>query len=105
LSFYADRAGKPPRGRLDDLATVASLVTDAVLAIQSGSPARELAGSLANAAEHLAVVHQASGMIAVQLGSTVQDALVRLRARAFSDGVGVDDVARLVVARRLRFEQ
>jgi hypothetical protein len=105
LSFYADRAGKPSRGRLDDLATVASLVTDAVLAIQSGSPGRELAGSLANAAEHLAVVHQASGMVAVQLGSTVQDALVRLRARAFSDGVGVDDVARLVVARRLRFEQ
>jgi GAF domain-containing protein len=50
-----------------------------------------------------AVVHQATGMIAVQLGVSVAVALVRLRAHAYTDGRGLDDVAADVVARRLRF--
>jgi hypothetical protein len=49
------------------------------------------------------VVHQAAGMIAVQLGITVADALVQLRARAFSTDRPIVDIARDVVARRLRF--
>lgn len=48
-------------------------------------------------------VHQASGMITVQLGCTVDDAIMRLRAYAFAQGVSIDTVARRVVARRLDF--
>lgn len=52
-----------------------------------------------------AEVHQASGMIMVQLGIPIADALARLRARAFAEGRPVSAVARDVVARRLRFEK
>ena len=43
------------------------------------------------------VVHQAAGMVAVQLGVPVERALLRLRAYAFSSGRTVSDVAADVV--------
>jgi hypothetical protein len=48
-------------------------------------------------------VHQATGMIIVQLGVTAAVALVRLRAYAYAHDRRLHDVARDVVARRLRF--
>jgi hypothetical protein len=47
-------------------------------------------------------VHQATGMITVQLGVTAAVALIRLRAYAYSHDRRLRDVARDVVARRLR---
>ncbi|MFC4492936.1 GAF and ANTAR domain-containing protein [Streptomyces ovatisporus] len=49
-------------------------------------------------------VHQATGMITVQLGVTAAVALVRLRAYAFSQDRRLSEVAGDVVARRLRFD-
>jgi hypothetical protein len=48
-------------------------------------------------------VHQATGMISVQLGVTATVALIRLRACAYAEGRRLHDVAGDVVARRLRF--
>lgn len=53
---------------------------------------------------HQAVVHHASGMTAVQLGITVDEALLRLRAFAFAVDRAVADVAGDIVNRRLRLE-
>lgn len=50
-----------------------------------------------------AEVHQAAGMVSVQLGVSVLDALVRLRVHAHSRDQRLTDVARSVVERRLRF--
>lgn len=49
-----------------------------------------------------AEVHLASGMAAVQLGVSVDDALDRLRGLAFRDGRPIGDVADEIVSRRLR---
>lgn len=49
-------------------------------------------------------VHQATGMISVQLGVSLAEALVRLRAYAYADGRLIAEVASDVVARRLRFD-
>jgi hypothetical protein len=51
-----------------------------------------------------AVVHQATGMIIVQLGVTAAVALARLRAHAYAHDRRLREVASDVVARRLRFE-
>ncbi len=48
------------------------------------------------------VVHNAAGMVSVQLGISVTEALIRLRAYAFSNDRLLTDVADDVVARRLR---
>lgn len=50
-----------------------------------------------------AEVYQATGMIAVQLGIGVTEALSRLRAHAFAVDDPVVDIARDIIARRLRF--
>jgi len=48
-------------------------------------------------------VHQATGMLIVQLGGDAATALVRLRAYAYAHDRRLSDVADDVVARRLRF--
>jgi hypothetical protein len=50
-------------------------------------------------------VHQATGMLIVQLGVTATVALIRLRAYAYVHDRSLADVARDVVARRLRFHR
>lgn len=50
------------------------------------------------------VVHQATGMLIVQLGVTAAVAMIRLRAYAYAHDRRLRDVAADVVARRLRFE-
>jgi ANTAR domain-containing protein len=48
-------------------------------------------------------VHQATGMIAAQLGVSLGEALVRLRGHAFGSNRPIDEVAADVVAHRLDF--
>lgn len=50
------------------------------------------------------VVHQATGMVSVQLGSDVTEALRRLHSYAASNGCELVDVAQQVVDRRIRFD-
>lgn len=52
-----------------------------------------------------AEIHQATGMIVAQLGINSADAFARLRAHAFTQGVPLSEVARDVVARRLRLSE
>jgi hypothetical protein len=49
-----------------------------------------------------AEVHQATGMLSVQMGVSMDEALVRLRAHAFAHDQSVVEVARDIVGRRLR---
>lgn len=51
-----------------------------------------------------AEVHQAAGMVSVQLGVSVLDALVRLRAHAYRHDLQLASVARSVVERKLRLQ-
>jgi hypothetical protein len=52
-----------------------------------------------------AEVHQASGMVMVQLGVSIEVALARLRAYAFAQGRPVSEIAGEVVARTLLLER
>ncbi|GAA2615082.1 ANTAR domain-containing protein [Actinomadura fulvescens] len=51
-----------------------------------------------------AQIHQAAGMVAVHLDTTIQDAYHRLESYARSSGRDLDDIASDVVGRRLRIE-
>ncbi|MCX5205756.1 GAF and ANTAR domain-containing protein [Streptomyces sp. NBC_00237] len=52
-----------------------------------------------------AAVHQATGMMSVQLGVPLSEALLHLRAHAYRHNAPLGDIASDVVARRLRFPQ
>ena len=49
-------------------------------------------------------VHNAAGILSAQRGISVTEALIRLRAHAFSSDRLLADVAQDVIARRLRLE-
>ena len=49
-----------------------------------------------------AEIDQATGMLTEQLGVSITDAFVRLRAYAYANDIQLADVARDIVARRLR---
>jgi hypothetical protein len=58
---------------------------------------------LSDSGQDRSEVHQATGMISVQAGVGLAEAMMLLRARAFSTGRGVAEVAFDVVNRTLRF--
>jgi hypothetical protein len=60
--------------------------------------------ALLDLVDRRAVVHQAVGMLSVQLGLDIPEALLRLRAYAWSHERPISDVAAEVVARRLRLD-
>jgi GAF domain-containing protein len=104
LSLYGDEPGVMQAEQLADALLVADLITDLVLALQSEVTSEAVAWAL-EASDYRAVVHQATGMIAAQLNCGVEEALVRLRARAFATEVPIDDVADGVVRGTLRFDE
>lgn len=90
----------------DDQLGAALIATDALalslLRLSAGSEEAFDADAGARSTYHLQV-HQATGMVSVQLGVSIEEAFLRLRARAFAAGRSVTEVASDVVARRLRF--
>lgn len=60
---------------------------------------------LDQSASSRAVVHQATGMVLVQLGVPAQEALARMRGRAFAEQRLLVDMARDIVARRVTFAE
>ena len=104
LNLYRDRPGSLSKDQYADALVVAGVAARAVLAMQAQAPPGALAPELELEANFRFVVHQASGMVAVQLGVGVGEALVRLRAYAFVNDRLVTEVAEDVVGRRLRFD-
>ncbi|MEY9904618.1 hypothetical protein ABIA35_000834 [Catenulispora sp. MAP12-49] len=92
-------------GQVTDSLALADAVTLALLHRRWPAPegtGRPGPGS-AQPVTYRAEVHQATGMASVQLGVSLAEALVRLRAHAWAEDRLLTDVAADVVARRLRF--
>ena len=107
LDLYHDTAGHLDQEQLMDALIYADTALLLVLDTECGiaTPAEgDGPNGLGPVLWH-AEVHQAAGMISVQLGVSVLNALVRLRAYAYGHSMRLTDVARTVVERRLRFHQ
>ena len=104
LMLYRDRAQSLAAEERALGLVLADVATQVVLAVQAGAPPDTVHALLAGEPAHWAEVHQATGMASVQLGVSMDEAFVRLRAHAFADGRSLRDVARDVVARRLILE-
>jgi hypothetical protein len=104
LNLYRDRPGDLTHDQHADSLVMADVAARAVLAMQAEASAGTVAVELEAGANLRSVVHQASGMVSVQLGVSIGQALIRMRAYAFGKNCLVDEVAKDVVARRLRFD-
>jgi hypothetical protein len=98
-----DRTGMLSDEHLADALVAADIARDAVLYRQY-TPGGPGLPELVAAGTDRIVIHQATGMIAAQLEDSVANALARLRAAAFAAGRPMEDLARDVVARRVRFD-
>jgi hypothetical protein len=103
LTVYRDGEGALGSERLAGLAELSSSVTELLLGLPWETDDGELVPPI-DAADRVAVVHQATGMVAVQLDCDLTEALVRLRAHAFASQQHLSEVATGVVTGALRFD-
>ena len=102
LNLYRDRPGLLSAEQHADALVMAEVVARWVLEAQAGAPPDTVAEELEAGADFHFAVHNAAGMVSVQQGVSVTEALIRLRAYAFSNDRLLADVAGDVVARTLR---
>jgi hypothetical protein len=105
LALYRDRPGELSADELAYGLVLADVATHVVLDLQAGAPPDTLHELLVEDQAHWAEVHQATGMISVQLGVPAEEAFVRLRARAFAREEPLRAVAHQVVGGRLRLDE
>jgi hypothetical protein len=104
LNLYRDWSGPLTDDQHADALVLADIVARWVLEAQAGALPDAVAQELEIGADFHFVVHNAAGIVSVQQGISVTEALIRLRAYAFSHGRLLADVAGDVVARMLRLE-
>jgi phage-related minor tail protein len=97
LDLYRSRPGELGA---DELASVLRTVDRIAAVLLDVSAA---GGDGVTQPEYRMVVHQAAGMVMVQMGTDITTALARLRAAAFSENILINDLAADVVAGRRRF--
>jgi hypothetical protein len=109
LDLYRDTSGGLSDRDLGTALLVRDAMTYAVLNLESvagrsvGADPDGVASWVAAALVDHTEVHQAIGMVMIQLGVAPEQALDRMRARAFAQGCTVSQVAAEVVGRTYRF--
>jgi hypothetical protein len=102
LLAHRDLPGPMGTGVLADMLVFADAARDALLGRDAGGLAAVwLSGEPSG---YRAQVHQATGMTSVQLDVTQAEALIRMRAYAFSQRRALADVATDIVTRKLRLD-
>ncbi|WP_133116408.1 ANTAR domain-containing protein [Amycolatopsis antarctica] len=100
LDTYRTTAGPLSGAEFGDALILADIATYEVLNVLAGQDAIDMGWLPDIHAE----VHQATGIVTAQLGLTMSEALVRIRAHAFSHQLALDDVAHQIVHRHLYLE-
>jgi len=107
MGLYRERPGPLSAFQLGDALVFADTATMLLLDAQDRAgagtgPGDGPGGQPAGLASYRAEIDQAAGMLTEQLGVNITDAFVRLRAYAYVNDLQLADVARDIVARRLR---
>jgi hypothetical protein len=104
LDLYRNITGPLEDDQLAQALTYADAATVTLLHLHDQvSPGDDLHPELGKPLEDRAEIHQATGVISVQASITLIEALLLLRAHAYSAGRPILDVARDVMAKALRF--
>lgn len=97
LELFADVPGPLSREDLSLVLAFAEVAAETLLDGDLTGPDGRLSPSLARAFDHHAEIAQAQGMVMVDLGVPLAEAMVRLRAHAFARGETLVALARRVV--------
>jgi hypothetical protein len=102
LNLYRDQPGELTTEQHADALVLADVTANWVLDAQAGAPSGVVAEQLEASADFHFALHNAAGIVSVQEGISVTEALIRLRAFAYSNDRPLADVAQDVIAHRLR---
>jgi ANTAR domain len=105
MGLYRDHPGPLSASQLGDalvFADTATLLLMGARDLTTGDGGPGSGGQPEYLAAHRAEIDQATGMLTEQLGVAIADAFVRLRAYAYAHDLPLGEVARDIVARRLR---
>jgi hypothetical protein len=102
LGLYSDRTGALDADALGRALAFVEVATEA--ALDGGRYLAEQRPYVPHDSMDRAEIHQAQGMVMVQLGTDLVTAMIRLRAHAYGRDRRLGDVARDVVAGRLRLD-
>lgn len=105
LEVLRPEPGRLTAAELGLALTFTEVAVTALLDRQADAGPGAAADGLDRAMERRVELFQAQGMVMVQLAVPLADALVRLRAHAYAEDRPLDEVARDVVTRRLRFDR
>lgn len=102
LDLYRRRSGSLTPTQLRAAWRTADTAADALLEVRSGRAMDLPADTAPVGASYRLEVHQATGMMSVQLAVALDEAFLRLRAYAYARDLDLDDVAHEIVAGHLR---
>jgi GAF domain-containing protein len=103
LNLYQDQPDSFTDEQHADALVVAQIVAHWIIDTEAAATPETMERLLESGADFHFVVHNAAGMVSVQLGVSITEALIRLRAAAFAENRQVRDVAADVVSRQKRF--
>lgn len=104
LDLYRRTPGPLDPDDLADALALADMATTALLTDSRGAGDQAASWARDDVAGHYDDVNVATGMLATELRVSLEDALLRLRAHAFSNRLPVTEVARAVLERQLRLD-
>jgi len=104
LDVFRAQAGELTRDEVAHSLTFAEIARVTLLDGQDRTSDGALPDGFADTLGYRAEVFQAQGMVMVQLGVSLTQALARMRAYAYAEGRPLADVARDIVARTLQLE-
>ena len=105
MDVYRQRSGALSEKALREALSFADVAMMTLLDGQEAAGEGETSSDLDDALGYRAELYQAQGMVHVQLGVSLEEAMTRLRAHAYVHDRRLGDVARDVVARRLSLER
>jgi hypothetical protein len=105
LDVFRARPGPLTADELGQALTFAEVAVTTLLGGQDRARPGAAADGLDEAIDSRAELFQAQGMVMVQLGVTLADALARMRAHAYAENRPLIDVAHDIVQRRLEFDR
>jgi hypothetical protein len=102
LNLYRDHPGELTVDQHADALVLADVTARWVLETQAGAPSGVVAEQLEAGADFHFAVHNAAGVVSVQEGISVTEALIRLRAFAYTQDRPLAYIAQDIIAHRLR---
>jgi hypothetical protein len=102
LTLYQHVAGELTSEQYADALVISRLALNLFTSLQAGRPPDELDQVFTDTLSNSVEVHQASGIVSVQLGIPVGAALAVLRAHAFAEACSLAAIATQVIDHRLQ---